>query len=276
MKLNSMDSLGDRMKSYEALETSRVFMSGLPVIVRIDGKNFHTYTKGFERPFDFRMKVAMLDTTKRLVEETNAVIGYTQSDEITLVLPDDRPILFEGRIFKLVSFLASLATMTFNRSIAYEQKRYATFDCRCFQVPNRAEAVNCLIWRELDAIKNSVSALAQKYFSHRQLEGKNSDDKKAMLAEKGVNWIELEPYFRKGSFVRRRVFTRKFTAEELQNLPPKHNARLNPDTLITRSEMDVVNYPYYIKDTQNRVDVIYNDAPPCPVERKTTDEVQGI
>ena len=213
MKLNANDDLGNRMKQYESAETNRFLMRGLPTIFRIDGKNFHTYTKGFDRPFDHRMQEAMIETTKRLVEETNAVIGYTQSDEITLILPDDRPILFEGRIFKLVSFLASFATMVFNQTI-YEDKRYATFDCRVFQVPNRVEAVNCLIWREMDAVKNSVSALAQKHFSHKQLQNMNTQQKKAMLLEKGISWNDLSDYCKKGSFIRKILVTRKSSLQK--------------------------------------------------------------
>lgn len=257
MKLNANDDLGNRMKQYENLETGRFLMRGLPTIVRIDGKNFHTYTRGFDRPFDRRMQEAMVETTKRLIEETNAVIGYTQSDEITLILPDDRPILFEGRIFKLVSFLASFATMVFNQTI-YEDKRYATFDCRVFQVPNRVEAVNCLIWREMDAVKNSVSALAQKYFSHKQLQNMNTQQKKAMLLEKGVVWNDLPDYCKRGSFIRKILVTRKFTPEEIEKLPPKHNARLNPDTEIIRSEMEILNISSYLKDIEDRVRLIYN------------------
>lgn len=256
MKLNANDDLGNRMKQYENLETGRFLMRGLPTIVRIDGKNFHTYTRGFEKPFDFRLQMAMEETTRRLVDETNAVIGYTQSDEITLILPDDRPILFEGKIFKLTSFLASFATMVFNRSV-YENKRYATFDCRVFQVPSREEAVNCLIWREMDAVKNSVSALAQKYFSHKQLQNINTQQKKDMLREKGVIWDDLSNRSRKGSFIKKRVVTRKFTPEEIEKLPPKHNARLNPDMEIIRSEMEILSIPEYLKDIEDRIGLIY-------------------
>lgn len=263
MKLNANDDLGNRMKQYENLETCRFLMRGLPTVVRIDGKSFHTYTRGLEKPFDFRLQMAMEETTKRLVEETNAVIGYTQSDEITLILPDDRPILFEGKIFKLTSYLASFATMMFNQSI-YENKRYATFDCRVFQVPSREEAVNCLIWREIDAVKNSVSALAQKYFSHKQLQNRNTQQKKDMLSDYGVCWDALSGYCRKGSFVRKRIITRKFTEEEIASLPPKHNARTNPDMVVTRSEISVIDYPYYLNDicNQDRIELIYSDKTP--------------
>ena len=270
MKLNSKDSLGDRMKAYEALETSRVLMPRLPTIVRIDGKNFHTYTRGLKKPSDLGLKKAMLETTKALVEETNAVVGYTQSDEITLILPDDRPILFEGRIFKLVSFLSSFATMVFNKNI-YEDRRYATFDCRIFQVPSREEACNCLIWRELDAVRNSVQALAQSNFSHKQLQNLNTDQLKNLLSGKGIFWKDCEPYFKRGSYVKRFVVNRKFTKEELENLPPKHQARKNPDLIVTRSELREIHFPYYLKDIDNRVGVIYLEE--LPIVRADVSEI---
>lgn len=256
------DSLGDRMKTYEAIETSRTLMPRLPTIVRIDGKNFHSYTKGFMKPLDTRIKEAMLQTTKHLVEETNAVIGYTQSDEITLILPDDRPILFDGRIFKLVSYLASFATMVFNRVMQWDDKKCATFDCRVFQVPSREEAVNHLIWRELDAVRNSVQGLAQKHFSHKQLQNLNTDQLKNLLSGKNIEWKNESVYFKRGLYVKKSLIQRKFTKEEMKKLPPKHQARTNPDIVITRSEIIEFNFPYYLKDIENRMGVIYlNELP---------------
>lgn len=257
------DSLGDRMKQYEYVETSRLLIPRLPTIVRIDGKNFHTYTKGFCKPFDVRIRTAMTETTKRLVEETNAVIGYTQSDEITLILPDDRPVLFEGRIFKLVSYLASFATMVFNQTMEFEDKKYATFDCRIFQVPSREEACNHLIWRELDAVRNSVQALAHKHFSHKQLQNLNTDQLKNLLSGKGIDWnTTCSPYCKRGVYIKRRIIERKFTKEELKKLPPKHQAKTNPELIVTRSELNEIYFPYYLKDIENRMGVIYlNELP---------------
>lgn len=253
----SNDSLGDRMKVYEQQETSRHFIPRLPIIVRIDGKNFHTYTRKMAKPVDSNLQKAMCAATKALILESNAIIGYTQSDEITLLLPDDKPVYFESRIFKLTSVLASIATMEFNRNMPPD-KQYATFDCRVFQVPNRYEAINCLIWRQMDAVKNSVSALAQVYFSHKQLNHVNTSGKIELLKElHNVDWHSYSPYFRQGSFFKKEVVQRKFTADELKNLPSKHEAHKNPDMLVTRNEFKEVYTDFLLKDKDNRMELIY-------------------
>jgi tRNA(His) 5'-end guanylyltransferase len=120
MKTKSKDSIGDRMKSYEAHETSRRSMKRLPICVRVDGRAFHTFTRGLDRPFDEGFSKAMIETCKFLVSETHAKIGYTQSDEITLIFWDSTHSgepLFGGKLFKLTSVLASLATGGFMSQI---------------------------------------------------------------------------------------------------------------------------------------------------------------
>src|SRR6476660_944404 len=136
----SKDDFGDRMKRYEAVETERYFMPLLPIYARIDGRCFSGFTQGLDRPFDLRITRAMLETTKHLVEQTDARIGYTQSDEISLVWQQDRydsEILFSGKVHKLASVLASLASVKFNHvCLADETLRERTlkmmpvFDCR--------------------------------------------------------------------------------------------------------------------------------------------------
>ena len=172
--------LGDRIKGYEARETKRSFIPGIPVVVRLDGKRFSKFTKNMEKPFDAGFTDLMVLTTHYLVEQTGARIGYTQSDEITLIYLQDKPkseIYLNGRVQKMTSILASMATGYFNdcRETALQRDpgTIAMFDCRAFQVPSKDEAVNVLIWRELDAARNSVSMLANHYFSHKELQGKN-------------------------------------------------------------------------------------------------------
>jgi len=100
------DSLGDRMKLYESAEASRRFMPLLPVLARIDGRCFSSFTKGMERPYDSVMTDMMIATTAALVSETNACMGYTQSDEITLAWHSTdlkSQIFFDGRIMKMTS-----------------------------------------------------------------------------------------------------------------------------------------------------------------------------
>lgn len=259
MSKKSKDSLGDRMKMYEGLETERFLMPGLPTLVRLDGCHFHTYTRGFNKPYDSDMVYAMAKTTKYLVEKTNAVIGYTQSDEITLLLPDDRAILYEGKIFKLVSTLASMASAVFNHTMNRPDKPLAYFDCRVWQVPSRYEAVNALIWRELDATKNAISAAAEAHFSHNQCMNKNSNEKQEMLFQKGINFNDYPAFFKRGIYFKKVVVSRKYTPEEIDLLPPKHQAHTDPDMIITRNVIQKLDFEI-LKTVANPVEVIYNNA----------------
>jgi tRNA(His) 5'-end guanylyltransferase len=262
------DDLGDRMKGYEMTEAGRMLMPGLPVMIRLDGKAFHTFTKGLERPFDKRLTDLMVDTTKFLVESTNAVVGYTQSDEISLILYTEKPesqLFFDGRIQKLTSVITSMATAFFNRELpkALPEKadKFAYFDCRVWNVPNVVEAVNALVWRELDATKNAISMAAQHYYSHQELQNKNGKEKQEMLFQKGVNFNDYPCFFKRGSYVRRVKKFIKFSAEELEKLPAKHAARTNPNLLVERSVIQRAHLPPITKIV-NRVDVFLNGAEP--------------
>ena len=119
--MSSKDNLGDKLKELESIESSRKAMKGLPIIARLDGRSFSKFTKGLARPFDARMSNLMIDTTKYLVEQTNALTGYSQSDEITLCwfIPYDSEseYIFDGKYQKIVSTLAALATAFFNKKI---------------------------------------------------------------------------------------------------------------------------------------------------------------
>ncbi len=203
-------SLGDRMKGYEGQFTHDQFLPTLPVVVRLDGKSFHSWTKGLVRPFDQDFVYLMKLVTAKLVKETSALVGYTQSDEITLILYKEDPksqIYFDGKVFKLISVCASMATAFFNDAVPsipnLKGKPLAFFDCRAFQVPNKWEAVNCLVWREQDATRNSILSLGQAHFSHTKLHGKSCAEIQEMLfQEYKINWNDLEPSLKKGTYVR--------------------------------------------------------------------------
>lgn len=262
-----IDKLGDRMKLYEQMEAGRKLMPGLPICVRVDGRAFHTFTRGMKRPYDEDMSVAMIETMKFLVEQTDACIGYVQSDEISLVLSDIKAPMFDGKIAKLNSVIASMATAKFNEVIhkSYPNKPLAFFDCRCWNVPNRTEAVNNILWREFDATKNSISMAARSVYSDAQLLGKNSSEKQDMLMEKGINWNDYPVFFKRGTYARRVVISRKFTDEELSELPEHHEARNNPDLLITRSSIEVIDMPIFTK-VMNRNEVVFDGAMPIVAE----------
>ena len=233
---NNKDSLGDRMKAYEYV-TRNYLTRKLPVIVRIDGKAFHSFTRGLKKPFDEIFVKSMQETMKYLCENIQGcVLGYTQSDEITLVLVDyqdrDTSAWFDNNIQKMVSISASMATFAFNRffkfeidnyewdwrcsltpqsvSIQEEHRRYvdtlekaiskgAMFDSRVFTLP-KEEVINCLIWRQQDATRNSIQSVGQANFSHKELHGKSCNDIQDMLMiQKNINWNDYPTTLKRGS-----------------------------------------------------------------------------
>ena len=211
-------SIGDRMKGYENI--SRIYLPRrIPVIIRLDGKAFHSFTRGFKKPFDNVLMKAMQNTMKRLCEEIQGcVFGYTQSDEITLVLTDYATIntdaWFGYNIQKMASVAASMATVYFNnswllecnrlpesndREFYFEQQGKAMFDARCFSIP-KDEVCNCLIWRQQDATRNSVQAVGQAHFSQKELNGKSCNEIQDMLfTEKNINWGDFPTDCKRGA-----------------------------------------------------------------------------
>jgi len=190
-------SIGDRMKSYEGVTRTHLMPRGY-VCIRVDARAFHTWTRGLLRPFDTGL-MADMDTTAIFLCENiqNAKIGYVQSDEISVVTfnADDfgTQTFFDGNIQKISSIVASMATAKFNdlrrKRNARENEDLAMFDCRCWNVPNHWEAYNTLVWRQQDAIRNSISAVSQFYYSHKELHGKSQSDMHEMLHQVGVNWV---------------------------------------------------------------------------------------
>lgn len=225
------DSLGDRMKAYESV--SRNFLTRrVPVIIRVDGKAFHTFTKGLWKPFDGILMEAMQNTMKYLCENIQGcVFGYTQSDEITLVLTDYATVAtdawFGYNVQKMTSIAASMATLAFNKFFAEATERWFTcltysgsrslrcitfnedlyrvklnkamFDARAFSVP-KDDVCNCLIWRQKDATRNSIEAVGQAYFSHKELHGKTCDEVQEMLWQlRDINWNGLPADCKRGA-----------------------------------------------------------------------------
>ncbi len=262
-------SLGDRMKLYEGFESERRFMPRLPVIARIDGRAFHSFTRGLERPFDSRLRELMFKCTRFLVEETNALIGHTQSDEISLIwhpAETNSEIFFGGKVLKMASQLAALASVAFNRMLPEilpdKDSEHPTFDARVWNVPDRQEAVNYLIWREQDSIRNSISMAARAVFSHNQLHKKTGDEMQEMMfQEKGINWNDYPVGCKRGLYVRRTTVVRKFDMDEIDNLPAKHEARRNPDLVVERSYIDTIDLPQLTK-MENLIAVIFEGEKP--------------
>lgn len=261
------DPLGDRMKMYERAESGRRLMPLLPTVARIDGRSFHSFTRGMVRPFDHDFSASMVETTIALAKMTNAIIGYTQSDEITLVWHNTdykSQIWFDGRIAKMTSQLAAQATLIFYRIIEEKMPEFAsrlpTFDARVWNLPNRDEVINLLLWREADATRNSISMAAREYFSHKALMGKNSAEKQEMLFQAGINWNEYLTSFKRGVYVRRVTVETPFTTDELAKLPIKHAAHTNPNLTISRTMYTPCNLPQ-LSTILNKTAVIFNAEP---------------
>lgn len=228
------DSLGNRMKTYEAVPKN-FLMRKNPVIIRLDGKAFHTFTRGFEKPFDKVIETAMTETMLYLCQNIQGcVLGYTQSDEITLVLCDyqkvDTAAWFDYNVQKMVSISASMATFAFNmvlENIAADLfaeagnrtteatdflmkkiDKGAFFDARAFSLPCN-EVINCLIWRQQDATRNSIQGLAQSLYSHKELQGISCNElQDKMFTEKGVNWNDLTTYQKRGACAVRKMINK--------------------------------------------------------------------
>jgi tRNA(His) guanylyltransferase len=264
------DPLGDRMKDYEQKEAGEKLLPLLPICARLDGRSFSNWTRGLKRPYDERLSKVMVEVTKFLVGETHAKIGYTQSDEISLVWLQESYAakgFFDGKIQKLTSVLASLATAKFvliaPAAIPEKADIPASFDCRVWNVPNKVEGANTILWREFDATKNSVSMAAQAHFSHKQLHKKSATEMKEMLREKGVVWEDFPAFFKRGTYVRRRAVERLLSPEELARIPEKH--RPPADQKVVRSELAALDMPPFSRVT-NRVEVIFDGAEPKEAE----------
>lgn len=264
-----MTEFGDRMKFYEKQEAGRRLIPLIPVCARMDGRSFHNFTSSLVRPFDKNFREAMTETTINLVKETNALIGYTQSDEISLVWYEPNfksQIFFDGKVQKMCSILAALTTSFFQHEIRQGELRhlkykFPIFDARVWNLPTLVEAANYLVWREADATTNSIQMVAQSLYSHKQLNNKSCKQMQEMIFQKGKNWNDYPAVYKRGTYVRRVKRMTKFSAEELENLPPKHEAHTNPDLQILRSVVEVVEWPP-LAQIKNRVEVIFNDVEP--------------
>ena len=231
------DELGKRMKEYYENIPKTKLMRRAPVIARIDGKNFHTFTRGFKKPFDDILIKSMQETMKYLCENIQGcVLGYTQSDEISLLLVDYKNLnssaWFDYEVQKICSIAASMATMAFNKSFTKNAEEFMTdcaasyemeglcgkgteeyklcevyqkaiekgamFDARCFNIP-KEEVTNYFYWRQLDAIRNSIQMVGQAHFPHNILQYKTCEDIKDMLYVKDeIVWELLPTYKQRG------------------------------------------------------------------------------
>ena len=210
------DTLGDRMKMYEAGALGLDRCQDKYAVIRLDGCHFHTWVKtnDLKKPFDGRMIAAMQKATLELCKRVpTATMGYCQSDEITLVLRkgenEESEPWHGNRVQKLCSISASICSVAFNDAIQeqfddqYFERAY--FDSRVIFLPSLDEVVNCLIWRQNDCIKNSISALAQSMYSAKELNGKNQEAQLIMLLKKDADWNDLSNEKKMGTLVHKEL-----------------------------------------------------------------------
>lgn len=268
------DSLGDRMKGYENI--SRIYLTKRsPVIIRIDGKAFHTFTRGFAKPFDKFFMRAMQLTAQKLCEVISGCkLAYIQSDEINLLLTDydtiDTQPWFDNNLQKLVSVSASIVTLAFNKFFKELYDKYdsdyceawhhtkdeeklhdslmratesgATFDARAFILP-KEEVCNYFIWRQQDATRNSILSVAQSVFSAKEMHGKKCDLLQDMLfTQKGINWNNYTATEKRGSCVVKTVVN--------QNGVDRHKWIIDADIPIFTKDKNYIEKNVYLGGTE--------------------------
>jgi len=210
------DDLGKRMKEQYEMRTRTWLPRRTYTIIRLDGKAFHTFTKGMNRPYDEGFIRVMDETAKFLCSEIQGCkLGYVQSDEISLLLTDFATITtdawFDGNVQKIVSVSASLATGKFNEWMStnwggfVRPKGLAFFDSRVFTIPDPIEVENYFIWRQKDAVRNSLAMHAQSLYSHKELHGKSQADMHDMIHEAGENWNDLPAGFKRGRTIMKHI-----------------------------------------------------------------------
>jgi tRNA(His) 5'-end guanylyltransferase len=201
--INKKDSLGDRMKIFYENRTRFFLTRRTYTIIRVDGKAFHSYTRGLAKPFDEKFVNDMDETACYMCKNIQgAKFAFVQSDEISILLTDFEGLStdawFDGNIQKMASVSASLATAKFNE---LRPNKIALFDSRVFVVPSDVEVENYFIWRQQDTERNSISSVAQSIFSHGDLKNKNTNEMQEMCFQKGFNWNNLDPKLKRGRLI---------------------------------------------------------------------------
>jgi len=264
-------TLGERCKAFESMEADRRALPALPLLARLDGRAFHTFTRGLARPYDERLTRCMVDTTAHLVGSFEARVGYTQSDEISLLWWEpDREFgryPFDGRYQKVVSVLAGAASAFFARAaekaIPEKAAELPCFDARVWQVPTLDDALEVFVWREDDAVKNSVSMAACTLYAPDELDGVDTAGKHELLHRKGVNWNDYPDAFKRGTYVRRRRVQRVLAEADRLRIPEPH--RPPAGHAFERGEVVPLELPP-IRRIANALEVLLHGAAPLPRE----------
>jgi len=202
------DNLGNRMKTHYEDRTRYYLPRKSFIIIRVDGKAFHSYTKKLQKPFDEDFMGAMAGAAREVFKQAQgAQLAYIQSDEASFLLTDfekdTTEAWFDNNLSKMCSVSASIMTAHFmiHRILVSGDMRPAVFDSRVYSIPKRIESCNYMIWRQNDCVRNSIISLAQSQYSHKELHGKSCNQMQDMLHERGINWNDLEDNKKRGTVI---------------------------------------------------------------------------
>jgi len=255
------DELGKRMKENYEDRTRFLLPRRTYTIIRLDGCHFHTYAKSFARPYDLGLMRIMDQTAIALCEAIpGCKLAFVQSDEISLVLTDFDTIQtqawFGGNVQKITSVSASIATASFNNGMYLDEEimanmdKVAYFDSRVFTIPDRAEVINTLIWRQQDCTRNSIQMGAQSMYSQKQLHGKNSSELQELMFQKGQNWDKYPVGFKRGRIILKEQI-------ETVEIPEGHRKKKDVGTpfesehfLTVRKKWGVFDPPIFTQDPE--------------------------
>lgn len=242
-------NLDERIKMYEKAEQPKSYNKNDFIIVRLDGRGFSKFTSNMTKPFDDNFTEAMHEATKAVFKESNAVLAYQQSDEITLVLKnfnDKSDFIFGGKIQKIISVLSGLCSVKFYQSISKKygeicEKKIPHFDARIFRVPNEYEAVNAVLWRVQDAVRNSTSMLGRSYLTHSEMTGMSTESvRERLLKDFNVDFVALPEKFKCGSFFRKELYFKE-------------------DSNAFRTRISIEHPDFLNMTTQERLNVVFGD-----------------
>lgn len=263
------DTLGDRMKNFYEDRFRYYLPRRAYTIIRVDGKAFHSYTKGLSRPFDFGLISDMDQTAAYLCKNImGAKFAYVQSDEISVLLTDFDDLSthawFDNNLQKMASVASSMATAKFNELrlkrnlkiiedirrpdepfLDLDKQKLAMFDARVFQIPSAMEVENYFIFRQQDATRNSISSVAQSMFSHKELHGKSTDEMQEMIFQEGINWNDYLYREKRGGVVSKV----EVKVPNVNKLEAVESTNITPEKMFTtRTKWETVETPIFTKD----------------------------
>ena len=257
----SKDPLGDRIKRQYEHRCRHYLPRRSYIVIRVDGRAFHTFTRHCQRPFDLELIADMDAVAIALCEQImGAQFAFVQSDEVSVLVTDfqsnQTEAWFDNSQSKMESLSASLAAVAFNRSRLTRQVKqrgveameagtaWAAFDSRAFLVPDVNEAANVFIWRQQDATRNSIQMVAQAHFNQRELEGVSADQMQEKLwQERGINWNDFDARLKRGRFIEKQTFIKNVEYTD------KKTGQARVAESVERSEWGVIAPPVF---TQNR------------------------